>query len=235
MEHVEYAKQVAHRFKILKELHGTRQINKYIKILAGEYRLGIEDVKIILEDEGVYEMDKKYGFVIGRFQPFHFGHQHIINEMLIDGVTPIILIGDDGGKNLDKNPLSVEQRTELIEQVFPNACIIITVRDREDWDEWFSDVTYELKKISELINISLYYHNKECDRYDYFSHRGKEYYNEFYTKIYEDEGFTLRPVEFVERSDIVIQADARNIRDDFEAFKHLMDGRNYWKLKDWGW
>ena len=228
-----YADRVKHQYKILKELHGSKETDSILKSLANEFRLNEEEILQIVHGE--FDQPIQYGLVIGRFQPFHFGHQHIINEILLDGKTPIVLIGDDGGKDTEKNPLSVAQRMELIEQVFPDICIKVSVEDQPDWDEWFEKVVRTLSMFSRTENVTLYFHNKECDRYDYFSHRGKEYYNEFYTKIYEDEGFTLRPVEFVERSDIVIDADARNIRDDFEAFKHLLDGRNYWKLKEWGW
>jgi len=177
----------------------------------------------------------KYGFIMGRFQPFHFGHQHIINEIILDGRTPIILIGDDNGKSPNKNPLSNTERKVLIEQVFPNLCEIRFIKDNDDWTSWFNEINDSLMEIAKKEDIALYFHNKEIDRYCSFECNGKVYENEFYTKIFEDAGYQMTPVEFVERSDIHVDADARNLRENFEDFRHLIDGRNYWTLKGWGW
>jgi hypothetical protein len=119
--------------------------------------------------------------------------------------------------------------------VFPGECIFVPIKDNPDWTEWFKSIEDSLKGIAPKENIALFFHNKEVDRYAEFECNGKKYQNEFYTKIYEDAGYDLIPVEFVERTDIKVDADARNIRDNFEDFKHLMDGRNYWTLKKWGW
>ena len=90
-------------------------------------------------------------------------------------------------------------------------------------------------KVANPKNCSLFYHNKPEDCYSTFECNGKKYENSFYTEIFRNYGFSMKEVEFVERSDIHIDADAKNIRENFEAFKHLMDGRNYWTLKGWGW
>ena len=228
-------KRIQHSFNMFKELHGDSVPEDQLYfIVASETSFPIEDVKKAIET-GENIKPQEYGIVIGRFQPFHFGHQHIINEIILDGRKPIVILGDDNGKDKKKNPLSFEQRKILIEQVFPGECYIIQQFDNEDWNIWFNEVVEKVSKISDPKYSYLYYHNKECDRYDYFECNGKEYFNEFYTAVYKDAGINLREVEFVKRSDIHIDADARNIRDDFEDFKHLLDGRNYWQLKKWGW
>lgn len=179
----------------------------------------------------------KFGMVIGRFQPFHFGHEHIINEIILDGKTPIVLITSDNYKNPERNPLSFLQRMTLIETVFPGECICINIEDNDCWDTWYDTIVQELSKFEEINSpgdVTLYYNNKEVDRYKEFTFRNTTYSNEFYTKIFEDE-FCTKQVEFVSRSDIHVDADATNLRDNFEDFKHLLDGRVYWKLKEWGW
>ncbi len=179
-----------------------------------------------------------YGLIIGRFQPFHYGHQHIVNEVLLDGKIPLIVLGDDSGRNTKRNPLSFEQRKELITLIYPNCEILfIKISDNPNWGSWFETIekgiTFNGKIPKE--NITLFFNNKEVDRYDHFEVSGKEYKNEFYTKIFEDNGFKLKRVEFIERSDLRVDADATNIRDNFEDFKHLLDARIYLKLKVWGW
>lgn len=234
-------KKIQHDYWILKELHGNSISERNrLEILSKDHGIDKCDVEFAVG----YDLEKrpplkkqKYGIIMGRFQPFHFGHQHIINEIILDGRKPIVILGDDNGKDPKKNPLSVSQRMTLIEQVFPREYIIFSVKDNPDsWTDWFNELTDKLKTVAEdFDDVALYYHNKECDRYDYFDCNGREYFNEFYTVIFEDAGIQLREVEFVDRSDIKIDANARNIRDDFEAYKHLMDGRNYWTLKNWGW
>ncbi len=181
---------------------------------------------------------KKYGLILGRFMPLHYGHQHIVNEVLLDGLTPLILLGDDDGANPKRNPLSFEQRKELFKLIYPNTeLIILPIHDRNNWTDWFDDVGHTVignsgRRVEEVI---LYYNNKEQDRYDHFEAYGKEYTNDFYTQIFKDNDVDTKQVEFVERNDITINADATNIRKDIEAYKHLLDARIYHKLKEWKW
>ena len=156
--------------------------------------------------------------------------------MLLDGKTPLIILGNDYGTNPKRNPLSIEQRAELIKLVFPNVGIVFDwVGDNPNWSSWWEEMEQTILNDRAKEQVTLYYHNKPEDRYDNFQCQGKEYKDEFYTKIFEDNGIRTQRVEFVERTDIIIEADATNIRDNLEAFKHLLDARVYWKLKSWGW
>ena len=57
----------------------------------------------------------KFGMFIGRCQPFHKGHTEIINEILLAGLTPIIVLGSSNDdRDRLKNPLTYAQRKELI-------------------------------------------------------------------------------------------------------------------------
>jgi cytidyltransferase-like protein len=178
---------------------------------------------------------KQYGLFIGRFQPFHLGHQAIINEIILDGKIPIIVIGDDNEADLKRNPLSYEQRKELIQLVYPSECLFVQSFDATDWTDWFTWTISKVAFLTPLETVTLYYHNKESDRYKFFEYGGKEYHNEFYTKIFEDYGIKMKSIEFVVRTDIHIKADATNLRESFEDFKHLLDGRVYQALKTLGW
>ena len=190
--------------------------------------------------------EKKFGIFLGRCQPFHKGHQEIINEILLDGLIPIIVLGSSNqDRHIGKNPLTFAQRKELIRTVYPNVNIVfVRGLDASDWNDWFKGLMNEIKSVLfkefdiDVIDVSdvasLYFHNKEIDRCD-FSFGGKEYTKEFYTTIFEEKGFTMRPIKFVKRDDIKIDSNARDIREDLEGRKHLLDARTYWKLKEWGW
>ena len=230
--------KLRHQYQILEELHGSSSRDELLALVAIDFGVTILDVYNAINLKVKSEKVKEYGLILGRFQPFHYGHQHIINEVILDGRVPIIALGDDGGKDNVRNPLTTDQRQELIRLIYPNHEIVfITVNDNSNWSDWFFNLGHSVIGNSgrHMDQVVMYFNNKEQDRYDHFECNGKEYVNEFYTKIFEDNGVRTQRVEFVERNDIVVDADATNIRDNLEAFKHLLDGRIYWKLKDWGW
>ena len=230
--------KIKHQYRILKELHGSLSLDELVSIVSKDFNVSVLDVHNAIKAPLKGEPIKEYGLINGRLQPPHYGHLHIINEVLLDGKIPIILLGDDGGANKKRNPLNYEERKELIKLIYPNTEIIFySLKDKDNWSDWFDDIGHLTVGQSgrHRDQLTLYYNNKEEDRYDHFEVYGKEYINEFYTKIFEDNDIKTRQVQFVERTDIVIDADATNIRDDIEAFKHLLDSRIYWKLKEWGW
>ncbi len=61
------------------------------------------------------------GILIGRFQPLHAGHVHLIKEALQRCDELLIVIGSTNGARSLKNPWTFEERKSLIEQTFPSA------------------------------------------------------------------------------------------------------------------
>lgn len=59
----------------------------------------------------------KYSFFIGRYQPFHKGHQAIIDKVLKEGKNVLIGIRDTALS--ESNPYTTEKRIELIKKVYP--------------------------------------------------------------------------------------------------------------------
>ena len=49
-------------------------------------------------------MKQKIGVLLGRFQPFHRGHQQLITEMLLDNDKVYIFVAGNG-KDKEKNPI----------------------------------------------------------------------------------------------------------------------------------
>lgn len=189
---------------------------------------------------------KKFGMINMRAQPFHRGHQEIINEILLAGLTPIIVLGSSN-KERDKlrNPLTYAQRKELIRTIFPNIPIVfVRGLDYSNWDIWYDKLIEEMKIVifrefdKEIENLQddivIFHNNKEVDITSYHFN-GKNYVNTWYTDLFDDEGFETREVQFVSRDDIKIDSNARDIRENLEGLKHLLDARVYYKLKEWGW
>jgi nicotinamide mononucleotide adenylyltransferase len=191
-------------------------------------------------------MAYKFGLINGRFQMPHKGHMEIFNEILLDGLIPIIVLGSSQkNRNKLKNPLTFKQRKDLIRLVYPNTPLIfIYCIDFDDWDDWYDNLIKEItKELSRNYddkilplqdNITVYHNNKEVDKTT-FTFKGKTYTDTWYTDIFGDDGFKTKEVAFVKREDIKIESNARDIRNNLEGHKHLLDARIYYKLKEWGW
>lgn len=59
-----------------------------------------------------------YLVFIGRFQPFHQGHEFVVREALNRAKTVIILIGSSNSPRTIKNPFSFDERESMILQAF---------------------------------------------------------------------------------------------------------------------
>jgi adenylylsulfate kinase len=63
-------------------------------------------------------MSKIYSLFIGRWQPLHEGHKHIIQKVLDEGKNVCIAIRNTPIS--EKNPFSVEERFNIIRIAFPD-------------------------------------------------------------------------------------------------------------------
>ncbi|MFB6208073.1 MAG: adenylyltransferase/cytidyltransferase family protein [Candidatus Nanohaloarchaea archaeon] len=90
---------------------------------------------------------------IGRFQPFHLGHKQVIDQYRED-YEIVIVVGSASESRTEENPLSFEERKELIHECYPGANIV-PQRDYEKNDEgnqkWIEEV---LEKTSADVIIS---------------------------------------------------------------------------------
>lgn len=86
---------------------------------------------------------RKRSLVVGRFQPLHYGHIHVFRYALSKAEELVIAIGSSQFCCVPRNPLSVDERMEMIVRAlrregFPLADIIIssvpdTESPGEDW------------------------------------------------------------------------------------------------------
>ena len=72
-------------------------------------------------------MDKPYdtGLLVGRFQTFHKGHQHLIETGLMLCDRLLVLVGSAQECGTERNPLNVETRIQMIKAVFPTDRVMI--------------------------------------------------------------------------------------------------------------
>ena len=62
---------------------------------------------------------KNCDLFIGRFQPFHKGHEHTIR--LMDNPVVVVVSGKASSEDLERNPLNFEIQKSLIEQACPDV------------------------------------------------------------------------------------------------------------------
>jgi len=71
---------------------------------------------------------------IGRFQPFHQGHKNVVDRYQDEFDDFCIVIGSAGEEETEDNPLSFEERKEVIHECFPEI-EVIGVEDEGKNDE----------------------------------------------------------------------------------------------------
>ena len=72
---------------------------------------------------------KRYALFIGRWQPFHHGHKYIIDQALAEGKDVAVGIRDT--ELSERNPYTVEQRTQMIKEVYGDTVKIQPLLDIE--------------------------------------------------------------------------------------------------------
>lgn len=60
----------------------------------------------------------KVGVFIGRFQPFHNGHKHVIETALKEFDSVVVMIGSANQPRSARNPFTFEERSQMIKSAF---------------------------------------------------------------------------------------------------------------------
>lgn len=71
----------------------------------------------------------KLGFMVGRMQPIHKGHQQLIDFALELCDKFIILLGSSNESGTEANPLSFEERKSLIQKIYGNKIEVYPLVD----------------------------------------------------------------------------------------------------------
>jgi len=100
------------------------------------------------------EQEKGKGLIIGRFQPFHNGHEYLIEESQKDYDSLIIGIGvaEDEGPN---NPLSYQTREKIIEEGYDDRFPLLKIKDQGDPDLWVAEVEKQLEGLTDGLGEEL--------------------------------------------------------------------------------
>ena len=145
-----------------------------------------------------------------RCQPFHTGHQRLIDLMLSECETVYIFIGSAQESGTDKNPISYLNRKRLIENYYT--------------EEWISGrlVICPAMDINDLPNWSKYIVNQISPIVDKY-YAGTKYDAVAFTD-YPPKNYPKITVEVLDRTDELGYVSATDIRDLFKK------GNSTWKL-----
>lgn len=76
---------------------------------------------------------------LGRFQPLHIGHKKVIEDYRDKFDDFTVVVGSAEKSRTDDNPLTAEEREEIIKECFPNIEIIYK-DDHESDEQWSKEL-----------------------------------------------------------------------------------------------
>lgn len=196
--------------------------------------------------------NKKYAGFIGRFQPWHKGHQRVLAQMVAEGFRPIVFIGScNADRDTDANPFSFEERVSIIKRACkelrdsegnPVAPIFVPVFDYPRMDHekpyyqgeqkivplnsrWFAQFKTFLKENNiRPEDFTLFYSSKKEDRKNYSFQEPSLFPGMDERRIFRNEDLSCA-FEFLgcQRKEIAVsQENARTIRQSFNENADLL-------------
>lgn len=159
-------------------------------------------------------MKKDFSIVIGRFQPFHNGHQSLINHALDQANEVVICLGSSFSPRTIKNPWTYDERVHMIREVFPNAPLrFVPIRDYHYNDEkWTREVRNRVFEIVGDKKAVLVGHKKDATSY--------------YLDLFPEFEFCPPPIVktrgFEDGAEFINATDIRNHIFKAESWSHLV-------------
>lgn len=133
----------------------------------------------VAEVPPAYAKPFKLGFMLGRFQHIHKGHEMVINTALNVCDKVILLIGSSQEEGTLRNPFPVETREELIRKVYKNHpnLIIDSIDDMTneedhstDWGKYvLARVAYVAHKNNIPFNPEVMIYGNDEERQGWFN------------------------------------------------------------------
>lgn len=111
------------------------------------------------------------GILIGRFQPFHFGHQFLISRALEFCEKLILVIGSADAPRSLKNPFNLEERLTCIEGNLESFLSerdrikILSLRDYPEDKDWVLALEEKISPYLDAYSPVLIGHEKDLSTY----------------------------------------------------------------------
>lgn len=195
-------------------------------------------------------MNKKTYVFIGRFQPWHNGHQHVAEYALSKADKLIILVGSVDQVNDFKNPFDFSQRKKIIQESLKNTqakylakqeykeLLVLPVRDYlYNNNKWLNEVQHTIQEnIGMEENVFLTGFKKDSSSYylDYFPNWETDFitnkFNNLDAKSIRQE-FLLNEYNLKPEVDFKFETTPE-VNKFLYAFSHENKSKNYLSLKD---
>ena len=108
-------------------------------------------------------MNKKIGFTIGKFAPFHKGHEYLIKTALKDMDEFYVVVYDTPQFNID-----IETKTNCILKRFPNVKIIKAFESPKQYGLDEQSIKIQMKYLSNIIKgipVNYFYSSEEYGKF----------------------------------------------------------------------
>lgn len=114
--------------------------------------------------------DYDLAVVIGRFQPFHRGHEMLVKEAGKIADKVLVLIGSSFKARNIKDPFTYQERSDVIKNVFKHEKILLETLPLRDYlyneNLWHEEVQKQVKRVSETSDkICIVGHEKDQSSY----------------------------------------------------------------------
>src|SRR3989339_461074 len=126
-------------------------------------------------------MKYRIALLIGRFQPFHFGHLYLLKNAL--KIADQIVVGVGSASIFDENnPLSYEERKRMLEKIIEFESLkdrvikIVPLEDFFDDEKWLKNVEEQVGKFNIAVSN-----------------------NDWTNKIMEQSGYTVKRFPYYKR------------------------------------
>jgi len=98
----------------------------------------------------------KRALFVGRFQPFHHGHQYAIKKLLKKYTEVVVVIGSSGDAFTLENPFTCGERIEMLRACFSKSelarLVVVPVPDVNDNRIWVDHVFMHIPPIDEVYS-----------------------------------------------------------------------------------
>ena len=187
-------------------------------------------------------MKNEYAVYIGRFQPFHLGHVHVINEALEHAEQLLIFIGSSNESRTAKNPFTFDERCDVIlkwadAEGLLERVSVLHIEDMDTDQEWLEYLNNTINSIVRgSKDVTIVGHDKDDSSWylkafpKYSSLLVRNYYNLNATCLRKSLFIDNTPVSFIKDS---IPDATKKFLINFKVYrtKEFSDIRNSTKIE----
>lgn len=156
---------------------------------------------------------------LGRFQPFHIGHETIVKNMSKGNKIPVLVVvkGKESSKDKDRNPLSFDEQRKQVRKLFGSSVLIFEAKTG-----YIPDIVNDIRKKYKAEVTAVFSGNDRISGY-------KKQIDSFNSQVEDEKQIQI---SFNETPRIASATDVRlAIRaGDFDKFKKLMPKKLH---QDW--